>query len=54
MFKLTGVEVEDEGHVSRKRSLVAGIIWGPQTGQDRCRDLGGNAHENDAIHLVLH
>ena len=53
-LQLFSVEVKDEGYASVERSLVAGTIWGHKTGQDRCHNVGGDAHENDGVHPVLH
>ena len=46
------VEVEDEGHARGQRSLDVGSVRGQETGQDRCHDMGGNAHEDNGIHSV--
>ena len=53
-LQLLSVEVEDEGHDSGQRSLVVGSVRGHETEQNRCHDMGGDAHEDNAIHTVLH
>ena len=53
-LQLLCVEVEDEGHARGQRSLTAGSVRGQETGQDRCHDTGGNEHEGNHIHSVLH
>ena len=53
-LQLPSVEVEDEGHARGQRSLAAGTVRGQETGEGRCHDMGGDAHEDDDIHHMLH
>ena len=53
-LQLLSVEVKDEGYVRGQRSLAADSVREQETGQDRCHDMGGNAHEDNGIHSVFH
>ena len=52
--QVLSVEVEDEGHVGGKRSLVVGAIRSWKYGQDRCTNVEGGAYEDNGIHTMLH
>ena len=59
MFKLTGSNYsvwksKMSDMLVVKDFLAAGSVRGQETGQDRCHDMGGNAHENNDIHMMLH
>ena len=53
-LQLFGMEVEDEGHAGGQRSLATGVVRRWKTRKDRCTDLGGDAFEDNGIHLMLH
>ena len=46
MFKLTGSNYSV--WKSKMRDML--VVWGRETGQDRCRGLGSYAHEDNGIH----
>ena len=53
-LQLLIVEVEDEEHVCGQGSQVAGVVWRWKVIQDRCTNFGGDAHEEEDIHMMLH
>ena len=53
-LQLLSGDAEDEGHAGGQGSLAAAAVRRWKTRQHRCTDLGGDALEDDNIHLMLH